>query len=262
VAARIRTAVDEGMTLIDTADVYGISSGDFGRAESLLGEAIAADPGLRAQIVIATKGGIRPGVPYDSGERYLVDACEASLQRLGIDVIDLYQVHRVDLLTHPREVAAALSKLRAAGKVREIGVSNYSATQARSLMRHLDCALTTMQPEFSLLRQDPLDDGIIDLCMEHTVTPLAWSPLAGGILVGDGERTRGVTAQLDRLSAAHATNRAAIALAFLMAHPAGVIPLVGSSDPARIRACAESLRVELSKHDWYALLGSTGRALP
>lgn len=262
VRARLDAALGEGMTLIETADVYGLSSGEFGRAEALLGSVLADDPGLRDRMVIATKGGIRPGVPYDSGESYLVEACEASLRRLGVDVIDLYQVHRVDLLAHPRDVAAALSQLRASGKVREVGVSNYSATQARALLRHLDVPLVTMQPQFSLLHLAPLDDGVLDLCMEHDITPLAWSPLAGGALVTGDARAPCTAQELDRLAAEHGTNRTAIALAFLMAHPARVIPLVGSTDPARIRASAEALRVTLSKADWYTLLASTGRALP
>lgn len=119
-----------------------------------------------------------------------------------------------------------------------------------------------MQPQFSLLHLDPLDDGVLDLCMEHDITPLAWSPLAGGALIAGDELAPDTADELDRLAAEHATNRAALALAFVMAHPAGVIPLVGSTDPARIRASAHALRVTLSKPDWYTLLASTGRALP
>lgn len=262
IGARVDAAVGEGMTLIDTADVYRAGSGEFGSAEELLGAALARRPELRDEIVLATKGGIRPGVPYASSGRSLVDACEASLRRLGVDAIDLYQVHRVDLLAHPYEVASALSELRASGKVREIGVSNYSATQARALLAHLDCPLATMQPQLSLLALDALDDGVLDLCMEQGITPIAWSPLAGGALAGNAGVPAAVSEQLDRLAATHETNRSAIALAFLLAHPAGVLPLVGSSDPSRIRRCAEALRVELSHPEWYALLAATGRALP
>ena len=255
----VERAVEAGMTLVDTADVYGLPGGS-GHAEELLGAVLAEAPDLRARLAVVTKGGIRPGVPYDSGRRQLVTACEASLRRLRTETIDLYLVHRPDLLAHPQEVAGALSELRAAGKVREVGISNYSAGQARALLAHLDCPLAAVQIEFSVLHLDPLDDGVLDLCLERGITPMAWSPLAGGKLVdgGRGELTR----QLDLLSEAHATNPAAIALAFLMAHPAGVVPLVGTTDVRRLGACAEALGVRLGKADWYALLAATGRALP
>lgn len=126
----IETAVQHGMTLIDTADVYGRNStGELGDAEAILGEVLAKAPALRSQATIATKGGIVPGARYDSRATYIRNACEASLRRLRVDAIDLYQVHRPDILTHPEEVARSLANLRQTGKVREVGVSNYSTSQ-------------------------------------------------------------------------------------------------------------------------------------
>ena len=110
---KIEAALDTGWNLIDTADIYGFDGQEgFGRAESLLGEVLTEAPALRQQMVLATKGGIRPGVPYDSSPEYLRSACEASLRRLGVDVIDLYQIHRPDTLTHPEELASALMELQ------------------------------------------------------------------------------------------------------------------------------------------------------
>ena len=126
---KIEQALANSMNLIDTADVYGLDWGGtaFGSAEALLGQVLAEAPGLRDRMVLASKGGIIPGVPYDSA--YLESACDASLQRLGVDQLDLYQVHRPDLLTHPEETANVLLRLIDSGKVQTVGVSNYSPSQ-------------------------------------------------------------------------------------------------------------------------------------
>ena len=126
----VRNALDSGISLLDTADIYGLDSGEsFGAAEALLGRVLEADAGLRGRFVLSTKGGIIPGTPYNSSADHLVSACEASLRRLKSDRIDLYQIHRPDILTHPHEAAGALVKLRESGKIRTAGVSNYTASQ-------------------------------------------------------------------------------------------------------------------------------------
>ena len=177
---KLESALEVGINLIDTADCYG--GNGFGEAESLLGDVLASTPGLRERLVIATKGGVVPGVPYDSSPEYLRSAAEASLKRLRIDVIDLYQIHRPDYLGHPARVADVLSELRTAGKIRAAGVSNYTPAQFRALQAHLDFPLVTHQPQFSCWHYAALDDGVLDLCMERNLTPLAWSPLAMGKL--------------------------------------------------------------------------------
>lgn len=259
---KIETAVDCGMTLIDTADIYGRGGPGFGTAEELLGRVLASSPALRDRMVIATKGGIAPGVPYDSSPAYLRSACEASLRRLGVEVIDLYQVHRPDLLTHPAEVAAVLTELRASGKVRELGISNFSASQQAALLAHLgDVPLTTIQPELSLLRRDPIDDGVLDGAMAGGLTPLVWSPLAGGRIAA-GELPDALAAELDALAQRESVTRAAIALAWVMAHPSGAIPIIGTQRPERILEAAAAATVRLSRTEWYTLLAAAGRHLP
>jgi predicted oxidoreductase len=261
--AKIEAALDHGMTLIDTADIYGFDGeAGFGSAEELLGKVLAAAPGLRHRMVLATKGGIQPGVPYDSSPVALRQACEASLRRLGVDHIDLYQVHRPDLLAHPADVAAVLVELRESGKVRELGVSNHSPSQVAALRTYLgDVPLVTTQPELSLLHLDPIDDGTLDDAMAHRLTPLAWSPLAGGrIASGDGPDA--LVAALDALATRESTSRSAIALAWVLAHPAGPIPIIGTQQPARIAEAAEATAVHLTRADWYGLVAAAGRELP
>ena len=135
----IEAALDAGMTLIDTADIYGGgSSWGFGGAESMLGQMIKESPHLRDAMVLATKGGITQNPPYDSSYDYLVRACEGSLKRLQVEQIDLYQIHRADLLAPVTEVARALSHLVDSGKVGHIGVSNFSPSQYNALQSQLD----------------------------------------------------------------------------------------------------------------------------
>ncbi len=260
----IGTAVDAGLTLVDTADVYGLDFGGtgFGAAEELLGRVLAAAPGLRDRVVLATKGGIRPGVPYDSSPAGLRAACEASLRRLGVEVIDLYQVHRVDVYTHPAELAGTLAALRDEGKVREVGVSNASAEQTRALQAHLPFPLATTQPEFSCLDRRPLTDGVLDHAMAARLTPLAYSPLGGGRLAGD-DLPPALATVLDGLARREGVDRPAVALAWVLAHASRPVAIIGSQSPERIRAATAAPGVHLDRTDAYAVLeAAQGFPLP
>ncbi len=271
---RIETALDCGMTLVDTADVYGLDNDcPWGAAESLLGDVLAAAPALRSRMVLATKGsiqlerGIGKGVPYDTSAAHISAACDASLTRLRTDVIDLYQIHRPDLLAHPAETAGALAALVRAGKVRHVGVSNYTAAQVSALRSYLpdDVPLRTVQPEFSVTHLDPIDDGVLDQAMELGLTPLAWSPLGGGSLVSDDPAdgtTTAVRLLLDELAEKHDATRTQIALAFVLAHPAKVIPIIGTGKPERILESARAADIVLAKDDCYRLIAAAGRHLP
>ncbi|MEJ7723915.1 MAG: aldo/keto reductase, partial [Ilumatobacteraceae bacterium] len=128
---------------------------------------LASASGLRDRMVLATKGGITPPTPYDSSPSTLRAACEASLRRLQVDVIDLYQIHRPDVLTHPADVAGTLDELRTAGKIREAGASNHTPAQLEALVAHMPFKLVTNQPEYSAVHLDPLHDGTFDACMRH-----------------------------------------------------------------------------------------------
>jgi|694.fasta_scaffold46241_3 predicted oxidoreductase len=263
--ATVTTAVDLGITFIDNADVYGLDWGGthFGACEEALGRVFAAVPGLRDRVVLATKGGIIPGVPYDSSGDYLIAACEASLRRMNVDTVDLYQVHRPDMLTHPEEVAAAFTSLRTRGLVKEFGVSNYTVPQTLALNGFLDSGLATTQPQFSAAHLEPLRDGTLDLCMEAAITPMAWSPLAGGRLAtGEGISPELLTV-LDELAARENVTRSAIAVAFVLAHPSRPIAILGSTQPERLQELARATVVHLNRTDWYRIVqASEGVPLP
>lgn len=261
----LETAIELGMNLIDNADVYGFDWGGkgFGACEELLGKVIAAKPHLRDQIVLSTKGGIAPPVPYNSSSNYLRSACEGSLKRLGVENIDLYQIHRPDIYTHPSEVAETLDSLIDEGKIKAVGVSNYTPDQVSALSSYLKSPLVTTQPEFSVNCLKPLRDGTLDQCSAKGINPLAWSPLAGGRLAtGEGIRPE-LVELLDELGQRESVDRATIAVAFVLAHPTAPIPIVGTQRTERLRKLSEATSVNLNRDDVYNLIeASDGVPLP
>ena len=263
--ALVEAALDAGLNLVDTADVYGLDFGGtgFGACEVLLGRVLAGTPSLRQRMVLATKGGIAPPTPYDSSPNALTAACEASLTRLGVDVIDLYQIHRPDMLTHPADVAATLAELRDAGKIREVGVSNHTPAQVDALAAHLPFPLVTNQPEYSAAHLGPLRDGTFDACMRLGLVPLVWSPLGGGSLAtGEGVRPE-LLSVLDGVAERKSTDRVTVALAFALAHPARPVAIVGTQRPERVTASLAALDVQLDRADVYAVIqASEGQPLP
>lgn len=265
----LEAAVDAGLTLVDTADVYGLDWGGhgFGTVEEGLGRALARRPGLRERIVLATKGGIVPGVPYDSSGPALRAAVRASLDRLGIDRIDLYQLHRPDLLAHPAEVADALAEVVETGMVGALGVSNHTPAQTEALAHRLatrGIPLVATQPGLSVAQLGPVRDGTLDLAARLDLTVLAWSPLAGGrVATGDGLSPE-LLAALDDLAVREGVQRTAVAVGFVLALPTPAVALLGSQNPERIaELAAEVGRVHLDRSDWYRLLqASEGVELP
>jgi len=271
----VLTAFEAGYTLFDLADIYG-----DGDSERVFGRVLKETPTLREQILIVTKCGIRkPGVPaagvpyrYDFSRDHILTSCDESLKRLGVETIDLYLLHRPDYLMDPAEVADAFDQLRSAGKVRHFGVSNFRPSQFTALQKSCPMPLLVNQVEISLARLACLEDGTLDQCLAERITPMAWSPLAGGKL-GHGHRrvlasqeayqTESINQLLDEMARDHGANRTAIALAWLMRHPAGIIPVVGSTDPVRIRESVRASSIEISREEWYQLLvAARGASLP
>lgn len=273
--AAILAAYEAGYTLFDHADIYC-----GGRAEKTFGDVLREVSGMRASVLIATKCGIRlageprPEAPfrYDFSAAHIVWSCEQSLRRLGVATIDLFQLHRPDWLMNPAEVAAAFAQLRQQGKVREFGVSNFRPAQLTVLQNALDFPLVVNQVEISLANLSTFIDGTLDQCLAERVTPMAWSPLAGGLLADGARRllpsqekyrVERVGLELDALARVRGRPRGTLALAWLLKHPAGIVPIVGSTKPEKIREGALAPQVELSREEWYRLLESArGERLP
>ena len=273
--AAILAAWEAGYTHFDHADIYG-----NGISEEIFGRVLRDVPGMREGALVASKCGIRwagdpdPSAPHrwDFSREHLVRSCEGSLRRLGIERLDLFMLHRPDYLADPDEIAAAFAELHAAGKVREFGVSNFRPSQVAALRRACPLPLRVNQVEVHLLRLEPFEDGTLDQCLELGVTPVSWSPLAGGRL-GDGAAPdpgdprasvhAAVLAALDAAAGRHGVSRTVVALAWLLRHPAGIVPVVGSVHPDRIRDAVRADALELSREEWYAiLLAARGAGLP
>ncbi len=266
---QVKAALDAGITLFDTADIYGCDTpAGFGSSEALLGRVFAADSGLRSRMVLATKGGIRLGVPYDSSEAYLDAAVDVSLKRLGLDHVDLWQVHRPDVLAHPAEVAKSLERIVSSGRARTVGVSNHTPAQVAALLAHLSIPLVSIQPELSALAYGAMFDGTLDQAMQHGLAVLAWSPLAQGRLAADlpadsPATARAAVAVIDRIAAEQGVSRSAVAYAFVGAHPGGAIPIVGTQNPARIAEATDAFKVRFTRQQWYEILqAAMGANLP
>ncbi len=263
-------AYEAGYTLFDHADIYG-----RGLCEEVFGRALKKVSGMREDVIIATKCGIRfPGEPnadsphrYDFSKEHIVTSCEKSLERLGVETIDIYQLHRPDLLMDPEEVLEAFEQLHAQGKVRYFGVSNFLPSFVDLLQAALPFPLLVNQVEIHLGRLDCFTDGTLDQCIRDQITPLSWSPLGGGWL-GDGGRAKDEKGKkllevLDATAKEHGVFRTVVSLAWLLKHPSGIIPIVGTVKPERIRDAVKADELELSREEWYRILvAARGEALP
>jgi predicted oxidoreductase len=268
-------AYEAGYTLFDHADIYCQGAG-----EQIFGQVLREVGGMRERVTIASKCGIRragepaPDSPYryDFSAPHIIASCEQSLKRLGIEVIDLYQLHRPDYLCHPDEVAGAFTRLKQAGKVREFGVSNFRPSQVTALQKACPLPLIVNQIEISLAKLDAFHDGTIDQCLAEKMTPMAWSPLAGGHLGNRAKdilpsqqsyRPAKIVAALDDLAKGRGASRVVIALAWLLRHPSGIVPIVGSTNPENIREAAKAVDIDLTRDEWYRLLdAASGQRLP
>ena len=270
----VETALANGITLFDHADIYA-----RGKSEQVFGDVLRASPGLRGGMVLQSKCGIRfaddpPGAPgrYDFSHAHVVGSVEGSLTRLGVDHLDVLLLHRPDALAEPEEVARAFDDLHAAGKVRHFGVSNHTPGQIELLRRYVRQPLVANQVELSLLHHPLIDDGVVanttghvyasvagtlDYCRLHDIRVQAWSPLAGGRLATTSEFADPVIRETSRLLRHLAEEKGvtpeAIQLAWLLRHPAGIQPIVGTTDPVRLVACCAADGITLSREEWYAL---------
>ncbi len=265
----LEAAVDAGYNFIDHADIYGDTM-----SETIHGLALDRHPDWRDKLIVATKCGIRfedepPGTPhrYDFSGEHIRWSIDQSLQRLKLERIDLYQLHRPDWLADPAEIAAALIDIHKAGKVRYFGVSNFRPSLVSAVQSALPFPLVSNQVQISFLRLDTFEDGTLDQCLEKKMTPLAWSPLAQGRLgaalddtrpLPENEKDVAAVARLKPLlrdvAQGYDTTPLAIALAWLMRHPSKIVPILGSVRPEVIKEAAQAAEIELDRDNWYRIL--------
>ncbi|MEM0921468.1 MAG: aldo/keto reductase [Pseudomonadota bacterium] len=254
IQAKIEACLAQGISTLDQADIYGGYE-----AEELLGAALKAAPGLRAQCEIVTKCDIVAPVGryasakvkhYDTSRAHIEASVEHSLRLMNIEQIDLLLVHRPDPMMDHRDTGAALDGLVASGKVRAVGVSNFKLHDWTLLQSAMDTPLVTNQIEISLTTNDAFTNGDIAFLQERGVAPMAWSPLGGGSLM-TGDHTAGQA--LDQVASAQGVDRAAVAVAWLLAHPAGIVPVMGTNKLDRIATFSDALKVKMDRETWFAL---------
>lgn len=268
VREKIEACLEVGMTTMDHADIYGLYA-----CEGLFGRVLKESPGLRDRMEIVTKCGInvpcdgRPGVRqnhYDATAPAIERCVDRSLRELNTDRIDVLLVHRPDWLTSAEETARGLQRVVQAGKVRHVGVSNYSTHQFSLLAHYLGRAPVTNQVEISLLRMDAIYDGTLDQCQAAGTHPMAWSPLGGGrLLSGSDEASSRTRTALARCAAEYGASVEQLALAWVAMLPSRPQIVIGTNQPARIRDAAVSVRLQLQREQWYALWeAAQGREIP
>ena len=263
----IEKAVDAGVTSFDHADIYGHYT-----TEAEFGAALRQVPGLRQKIQLITKCGIclvTPNRPeytikhYNTSKEHIIRSAEQSLKNLYTDHIDLLLIHRPDPLTDPQEVAEAFSSLKQSGKVLHFGVSNFSAEQTALL--HEFFPMEVNQVEISLIRTGALTNGVLDYCMRMGIMAQSWSPLGGGVLYAetDDERSRRIKAVAAILGDQYQAGLDQMLLAWLMQHPAGIRPVLGTTRPERLQAAMAARNIHMTREEWFMLWrAASGHEVP
>ncbi|APX10373.1 aldo/keto reductase [Tateyamaria omphalii] len=254
VQAKIHACLDQGITTFDQADIYGGYV-----AEAVLGASLKADPGLRGKMEIVTKCDIvapmgryadAPVKYYDTSRAHIMQSIENSLRDMAIDHIDLLLIHRPDPFMDHHETGAALDDAVASGKVGAVGVSNFRPWDWTLLQSAMKTPLRTNQIEISLSEISPFTNGDLAFHQQHGQPPMAWSPLGGGGLMTGSDKLHKV---MDDIASAQGVDRAAVATAFLLAHPANIIPVMGTNNLDRIKNIGAATRVALDRPTWFRL---------
>jgi len=265
IQAKIEACLEQGITTMDQADIYGGYT-----AEALFGGALKAAPHMREKIEIVTKCGIVAPAGrhaaarvkhYDTGAAHITASVEASLQDMTTDHIDLLLIHRPDPLMDPDETGAALDALVESGKVKAVGVSNFRPWDFSLLQSSTETTLVTNQIEISLTAVDAFTNGDLAYLQERMVPPMAWSPLGGGALFS--AHNVDLLAALRRIGEGQGVDESAVAMAWLLHHPAGILPVAGTNRLERIARLGTATTVEIDRQTWFELYTlATGREVP
>lgn len=261
----ISASIDLGITTMDHAAIYGNQT-----AERLFGDALAKRPALRQQMQIISKCGINPYPAhpvkhYDTSQDHIISSVDNSLMLLGTDHLDLLLIHRPDPLMNAAEVAEAFTTLKQAGKARHFGVSNHTPSQFDLLASHLDFPLVTNQVECSLLATKALHDGTFDQAQQRRFSPMAWSPFAGGeIFTSDEPKAKRIRRALREVGLElGGKSYDQVALAWLLTHPAKVVPVLGTHRLDRLQSAAAADSLRLTRLQWFQLLqAARGKYVP
>ncbi|MGM0902212.1 MAG: aldo/keto reductase [Bacillota bacterium] len=271
----IHNALELGVDFFDHADIYG-----KGKSEEVFAEAIEMKPSIREKITLQTKAGIRKGY-YDFSKEHILASVDGSLQRLKTDYIDVFLLHRPDALVDPEEVAETFTILKESGKVRHFGVSNHNPMQIELLKKHVEQDLIINQLQLSVMHTGMIDAGIqvnnnndqasnrdgsiLDYSRLHDMTIQAWSPFRYGLFEGlfiDNDDFPELNGKLQEVGDKYGINKSAVAVAWILRHPAKIQTIVGTMTPERLTKIAEASDVVLTREEWYEIYRAAGNQLP
>jgi predicted oxidoreductase len=274
-SALISTAMEEGINFFDHADIYG-----KGKSEEVFADAIGMNPSIREKIIIQTKCGIRDGY-FDFSKQHILDSVEGSLKRLNTDYIDIMLLHRPDTLMEPEEVAEAFSKLHSSGKVKHFGVCNQNPMQIELLNKYLNNKIIINQLQLSITNTGMIDSGlnvnmqiassidrdgsILEYCRLKDITIQAWSPFQYGFFEGvflDNDKFPELNNKINEIAAKKGVTNSAIAIAWILRHPAKIQPLVGTTNAKRLVDICKASQIELTRQEWYEIYRAAGNKLP
>jgi len=267
VRAKIDACLEQGISSFDHADIYG----DY-ECERLFGEALKEQPSLRDSMELVSKCDIAlisdkyPGRRvkyYDTSASYIHTSVENSLRHLHTDHLDLLLIHRPDPFMDASETGSALDQLVASGKVKQIGVSNFQVWDWKLLQQHMTTPLVVNQIEMSLVHREPFTDGTLSAMQLDGLSAMAWSPLGGGSLFGGSSAADRLQPIFARIETQQGVSSDLVALAWLLAHPAKILPVIGTNNLERIKSVSKALQVELDRETWFELLtAAAGQEVP
>lgn len=271
----LNAALDVGIDFFDHADVYG-----GGKSEQVFADALSRSSIAREKIILQSKCGIRQGM-FDFSRDHILSAVEGSLSRLKTDYLDVLLLHRPDTLMEPEEIADAFSQLHQSGKVRHFGVSNMSPGQVELVRKFVDQRIVANQLQLSLTNTGMIDSGInvnmeidrsvdrdggiLEYCRLHDITIQPWSPFQYGFFDGvflDNDKFPELNQAVNSLAEEKGVTNSAIAIAWLLRHPAKMQPIVGTTNPGRVRDIGRASSIEMTRQEWYALYLAAGNMLP
>jgi predicted oxidoreductase len=275
ISTLVHTALDQGINFFDHADVYG-----DGKCEEKFSEALGMDAALRERMLLQTKVGIREA-SYDFSKEHILEAVDGSLKRLRTDHLDVLLLHRPDALVEPEQVAEAFDALESSGKVRYFGVSNHNPMQIELLKKSVKQKLLFNQLQFSITntgmidaginvnmqvdRSIDRDGGILDYCRIHNITIQPWSPFQYGFFDGiflNNDKFPELNSTIDTIADSRGVTNTAIAVAWILRHPARMQPILGTTNPERLKDACQASGVALTHQEWYDIYLAAGNKLP
>lgn len=270
----VNTALEHGINFFDHADIYG-----KGRCEELFGQVLT--PSLREKIILQSKCSIRPGIAFDFSKEHILNSVDGILKRLNTEYLDILLLHRPDALMEPEEVADAFRILKENGKVRHFGVSNQTPMQMELLSKYCDEPLLINQLQLSIAHCPMInsginanmyndsginrDGGVLEYCRLKDITIQAWSPFQYGMFEGiflGNEKFAELNKVIDNLAEKYNVTNSAIAVAWILRHPAGIQTIVGTTNKDRIAQISKASEIRLTREEWYALYMAAGNKLP